>query len=85
MALDGKSIYITGPRRLDNEALARFLARETGTRCEAVSFGHLEALGRGSSPPKSMLFLVDALDPGLRAANSRNGGQTNGSMSAGFR
>lgn len=73
--LEDKLIYIAGSRRLDNEALARFLARETGTRCEAVSFGYMETLGRGSHPPKSLLFLVDALEPGLRtAAPQKNGG-----------
>jgi len=82
MALDGKSIYIAGPRRLDNEALARFLAGETGTHCEAVSFSRLEALGYGPNPQRNMLFLVDALDPGLRATSPRGGVRTNGNMPA---
>ncbi len=82
--LEDKSIYIAGSRRLDNEALARFLVRETGMPCEAVSFGHMEALGRGPHSPGSLLFLVDALDPGLRAAVPQNNGGANGMLPAGL-
>lgn len=84
VALDGKSIYITGSRRLDNEALARFLAREAGTQCEAVSFERMEALGQGPHPLGSLLFLVDPLDPGLRAAPSQENGGANGLLPAGL-
>lgn len=82
--LEDKSIYIAGSRRLDNEALARFLEREAGTQCEAVSFGHMESLGRGPHPSGSLLFLVDALDPGLRAAAPQKNGGANGLLPAGL-
>jgi len=82
--LEDKSIYIAGSRRLDNEALARFLVRETGMPCEAVSFGHMEALGRGPHSPGSLLFLVDALDPGLRAAAPQKYGGENGLLPTGL-
>lgn len=79
-----KSIYIAGTRRLDNEALAQFLARRTGTRCEAVSFAQMEALGRESRPPRSLLFLVDPLAPGLRAAVPQGNGRGSGQLPAGL-
>jgi len=82
--LGGKAIYIVGSRRLDNEALARLLAREAETQCEAVSFERMETLGRGPHPPGSLLFLVDALDPGLRAAAPQKNGGTNGILPAGL-
>lgn len=80
----GKAIYIAGPRRLDNEALARLLARETGTPCEAVPFERMVTLGPRPHPPGSLLFLVDALDPGLRRAAPQGNGGANGMLPAGL-
>jgi len=65
--LEGKEIYITGSRHLDNEALACFLAKATGARCEAVSFEQMEALSGRIEPPESRLFLFDALDRRIQA------------------
>lgn len=79
-----RSIYIAGTRRLDNEALAHLLATRTGIRCEAVSFAQMEALGRASRPPGSLLFLVDPLEPGLRAAGPQDNGRDGGLLSAGL-
>jgi len=83
-ALAQKSIYIAGTRRLDNEALAQFLERRTGTRCEAVSFAQMETLGRAPHPPKSLLFLVDPLEQGLRAAAPQGNGRNSGQLPAGL-
>jgi DNA-binding CsgD family transcriptional regulator len=79
-----KKIYISGSSRLENAALARFLGQETGALCEEVSFEQMETLGRESHPPKSLLFLMDALDPGLRATSQAKNGGTNGMLPAGF-
>ena len=79
-----KKIYISGLSRLENAVLARFLAQETGLPCEEVSFEQMKALGRGPHPPKSLLFLMDAFDPGLRAANPEKNGQANGMLPAGL-
>jgi len=79
-----KKIYISGVSRLENAALARFLVQETGVPCEEVSFEHMETLGRGPHPPKSLLFLMDALDPGLRSTSQANNGGTNGTLPAGL-
>jgi DNA-binding CsgD family transcriptional regulator len=79
-----KKIYVSGLSYLESAALARFLAQETEALCEAVSFEQMEALGRGSHPPKSLLFLMDALDPGLRATNPNKNGRTNGMLPAGL-
>jgi DNA-binding CsgD family transcriptional regulator len=65
--LEGKAIYITGSRQLDNEALACFLAKATGFRCEAVSFEQVEALSGQIEPWESRLFLFDALDRRIQA------------------
>jgi len=65
--LEGKAIYVTGSRHLDNEALACFLAKATGARCEAVSFEQMEALSGRIEPPESRLFLFDALDRRIQA------------------
>ena len=44
----------------------------------------METLGRESHPPKSLLFLMDALDPGLRATSQAKNGGTNGTLPAGL-
>ena len=79
-----KKIYISGLSRLENAALARYLVQETGVSCEEVSFEHMETLGHGSHPPKSLLFLMDALDPGLRSTSQANNGGTDGTLPAGL-
>jgi DNA-binding CsgD family transcriptional regulator len=79
-----KRIYISGLSRLENAVLARFLVQETGFPCEEVSFEHMETLGHGSHPPKSLLFLMDAFDPGLREATPEKNGGTNGTLPAGL-
>ena len=40
MPLTNKSIYIVGPRRLQNEMMARILERETGASCKCVDYIH---------------------------------------------
>jgi DNA-binding CsgD family transcriptional regulator len=65
--LEGKAIYITGSRPLDNEALACLLSRETGVCCEAVSFEQMEALSGQIEPSETRLFLFDALDRRIQA------------------
>jgi DNA-binding CsgD family transcriptional regulator len=82
--LEGKTIYIAGSRHLDSKALACFIAKETGALCEEVSFEHMETLARESHPPKSLLFLMDAFDPGLRQATPEKNGGTNGMLPAGL-
>ena len=82
--LRNKKICISGSSRLENTALARFLMQETEALCEEVSFEQMETLGRESHPPKSLLFLMDALDPGLRAMSQAKNGGTNGILPAGL-
>ena len=84
--LEGKAIYITGSRHLDNEALACFLARETGVRCEAVSFEQMEALSGQLEPPESRLFLFDALDRRIQAmiVDRQPGARGNGFLFSGL-
>ncbi len=65
--LEGKAIYITGSRHLDNQALACFLTQATGARCEAVSFDDVEAMSCQIPPPEPRLFLFDALDRRIQA------------------
>jgi DNA-binding CsgD family transcriptional regulator len=79
-----KKICISGSSRLENTALARFLTQETEALCEEVSFEQMETLGRQSHPPKSLLFLMDALDPGLRAMGQSKNGGTDGMLPAGL-
>ena len=76
--LEGKVIYISGSRHLENEALARFLVKETGARCEAVSFEQMEALSRQVPSPQTRLFLFDALDRGIQAMIADRRPGTNG-------
>jgi LuxR family transcriptional regulator of csgAB operon len=78
--LEGKAIYITGSRQLDNEALACLLAKETGFRCEALSFEQMEALSGQVAPLESRLFLFDALDRRIQAmiVDRQNGAGKNG-------
>src|SRR5512139_2948277 len=78
--LEGKAIYITGSRQLDNEALACFLSKETGARCEAVSFEQVEALSGPIEPRESRLFLFDALDRRIQTMiiDRQNGAGKNG-------
>ena len=73
-----KKICISGSSHLENTALARFLMQETEALCEEVSFEQMETLGREPHPPKSLLFLMDALDPGTRATSQAKNGGTNG-------
>jgi DNA-binding CsgD family transcriptional regulator len=80
IVLEGKAIYITGSRQLDNEALACFLAKATGFRCQAVSFEQMEALSGQIEPRESRLFLFDALDRRIQAmiVDRQNGAKGNG-------
>jgi DNA-binding CsgD family transcriptional regulator len=84
--LEGKVIYIAGSRNLENEALARFLAKETGARCEAVSFEQMEALNRQVQSPQTRLFLFDALDRRIQAmiADRQPGTNGNGDLLSGL-
>ena len=83
--LEGKVIYITGSRRLDNEALACFIAKETGVRCEAVSFGQIEALNSEVQSSETRLMLFDALDRRIQAMIiNRSGTNGNGSLLPGL-
>jgi DNA-binding CsgD family transcriptional regulator len=84
--LKGKAIYITGSRNLENEALARFLAQETGARCEAVPFEQMEALNCQVQSPQTRLFLFDALDRRIQAmiADRQPGTNGNGDLLSGL-
>ena len=84
--LEGKAIYISGSRHLDNKALAYFLAKETGARCEALSFDEVEVLSRQVPPPEPRLFLFDALDRRIQAmiVDDQPGMNGNGPLFAGL-
>ncbi len=83
---EDKVIYISGSRQLDNEALACLIAKETGARCETVSFTELEALSRQTDPAKARLFLFDALDRRIQTliTDRQPGSNGNGSLLAGI-
>ena len=61
--LADKSIYIIGPRRLQNELLALFLERETGAKCiECKDLSHIQAINdndEDSGDQSNLILLVD--------------------------
>lgn len=67
MSLAGKSIYLIGPRKLENEVMARFLEKETTARCRVVSFKDISELAHERVGSKSGLILIDPREPHLRA------------------
>ncbi len=79
---EGRRIYITGARRMENGILAHFLEEQTGIRCEAVLSDQVEALDRTCPLPGSRLFLMDVLDRRLRDALAQRPPRANGSHSA---
>jgi len=81
IVLEGKGIYITGSRQLDNEALACFLAKATGFRCQAVSFERVEALSGQIEPQESGCFFSM---PSIRRIQAMIIDRQNGAKGNGF-
>lgn len=65
LPLTDKSVYIVGPRRLQNQLMASYLKQETGARCTAVKdFGSIPAVGKAQNG-RPRLALWDCLGKDL--------------------
>ncbi len=57
-ALTNQSIYIVGPRRLQNELMARILERETGAACGCVEdIGDVPAMDEEKTSQQNLILL----------------------------
>ncbi len=59
-----KTVYIIGPRRLQNEIVARCLEREAGMACRiGDDISHLPSAGEGAERPGAVLLDCQGKDP----------------------